>query len=70
MGEYRTALKCCDKKELVLMIAAISARLGAPEELPEDANRVLAIGHQLKAIHAGRWLSEGMRKIDFKYRLA
>ena len=65
---YRSSLRRCGKRELVLMLAAIKARIGTSGDYPEDRARSDAICQRLKNIHFGAYLHESIRKMDSGYR--
>ena len=68
LEDYQRSLRRCRKPELVLMLAAIKARIGTQGEYPEDRAHSNAICHQLKNIHLGARLHESIRKMDWGYR--
>jgi len=65
---YESSLKHFTERKLVLMLAAIHARMGTSEELPGDLDRCRAISERLKEMHPDPELRESQRKMDPKRR--
>jgi hypothetical protein len=68
MADYQVSLGRCDKRELVLMLAAIKARIGTPGELSGDRARSRSICEHLHRVHEGSGLPASIRKMDWDYR--
>lgn len=65
---YESSLKHLTERKLVLMLAAIHARMGTSEELPGDLDRCRAITVRLQQMHPEPELGESLRKMDPKRR--